>query len=228
MIKEAFRDLFHLVFPSVCMACQTFEPLKGIQFCLSCHRNLPYIALQEDAVAALIGKEAFPSSISDFHSLFYYTKEGFVADMIHRLKYQGQYRIGRHLGLLLGQHLDYSRHWTDYTVVPVPIHTKRYRKRGYNQAAVIGKSLASMINASFCEDYLIRSNFDTSQTTLDKSARETILHKSFKRNPHRASIGKILLVDDVVTTGSTVNACVKVLEEDFISDISVASIGISI
>jgi len=196
--------------------------------CLPCFETLPFIASMSDSRAALEGKDFFPDEVSSVQSLFYYSKDSHVADMIHRLKYKGQYRIGRYLGELLGQRMAKSSDWQEYTIVPVPIHPKRRRSRGYNQAEEIAQGLSATLAVPLIPDYLKRIKYERSQTGKDKHDRSSILRSSFIRNLRYEGLEKIILIDDVITTGSTINACTNELIRTSSPVIAVASLGISI
>ena len=226
--KSYAKGLFHLIFPNLCYACRNIEPVKGKHFCLPCQHSLPFIRSSEDALAALEGKESFPEKVNYFRSLFYYTKESKVAEMIHRIKYQGNYRIARYLGELLGERLEEEHTWGNYVLVPVPIHKKRRRERGFNQSEEIAKGIQKVLGIKIETDYLIRTKYEASQIKKDKQSRADTLRDSFMINQKSSEIKKkILLVDDVVTTGSTLAACIHALQVDS-DNIAIVSLGVGI
>lgn len=221
------KGLLHLIFPTLCAACRVNEPLQEEPFCLVCKNKLPYIQTSEDARAALEGKEFFPDSVSYFYSLFYYSKDNVIADMIHRIKYNGHFRLARKLGRLLGQNVS-EQSWEGFSIVPVPIHKKRRISRGFNQSEEIGKGLKSILSLPLVNNYLIRTSFESSQTSKGKFQRSSVLNSSFKINNQVAVSDRILLLDDVITTGSTIKACVQALEAGDMKEVAVLSLGVSI
>ena len=227
--KTYLKGLFHLVFPDLCYACKMNEPLRDTHFCLPCEHDLPYIRSYQDTKAALEGKESFPRDIGYYRSLFYYSKDGKVADMIHRIKYQGQYRIARYLGKQLALRIQADDKWEGYVMIPVPIHKKRRTERGFNQSEEIAKGIEHVIGATINTKILERSLYEHSQTGKGKLTRRQVLRSSFQIRKEAGPLPtKVLLVDDVVTTGSTIGACVSVLRNNGASTIAVVSIGISI
>ena len=229
MFKDYFNALFGLIFPSLCYACRIQEPLKNHNFCLSCLESLPFVDSAEDSFAALAGKDFFPDSVDNFWALFYYTKDSDVAEMIHRIKYDGQFRIARYLGKLLAEKYLTKVDLSDYVIIPVPVHPKRRRERGFNQAEEIAKGFISVVQIPIITDHLIRSKNESSQTAKDKDSRSSVLGDSFILNPKKSKAFKnILLIDDVITTGSTIGACVNQLSLKKPDQIIVASLGISI
>lgn len=227
-MKSVFlKGLLHLIFPSLCAACRVNEPFQEELFCLVCEKKLPFIYSPEDALAALEGKEFFPEAVSFFYSLFYYTKDNAVADMIHRIKYNGQFRLARKLGALLGEKIS-SQSWDGFTIIPVPVHKKRRISRGFNQSEEIGKGLKNVLSLPLVNNYLIRTSSETSQTSKDKFQRSAVLNSSFEINKKIAVSERILLIDDVITTGSTINACVRALKAGGLKEVAVLSLGVSI
>lgn len=225
-VQSILHPLFSLVYPPLCYSCRSIEPLNKYRLCLSCLHKLPFIANPNDAGAALSGKQSFPEEVAFFHSLFYYTKDSMVADMIHSIKYEGQYRMAWYLGELLGKELKKSKDWTGYSIVPVPIHKKRFFERGYNQSEEIAKGISKILELPIRKSILRRTTFESSQTGKGKHLRAEVLQSSFDRKSIDPSLLKVLLIDDVITTGSTINACFRKLKNT--TEVSVASIGISI
>lgn len=224
-----FDSVKSLVFPDLCIACRAKRPHGDQEFCKTCLTKLPFIRDLKDAYAALEGKEQFPEEIEQFVSLFYYTKESYVAEMIHYIKYDGLYKIARYLGGLL-----YERHLAnlfleDYVLVPVPLHPRKMKKRSYNQAEEIAKGVMIKSGLPISTDYLIRKSDTASQTKKGQEDRRKVLADAFDLRPSIAPPSdKIILIDDVVTTGSTISACINKLQLNAPKDIIVATLGVSI
>ena len=227
LLRTHLHNLFSLVYPPLCYSCRIVEPLQNHRFCLSCLHELPFIVSAQDSAAALAGKQYFPHEVRFFQSLFYYTKDSRVADMIHSVKYEGQYRMAWYLGELLGKELSKTNAWNGYSLLPVPIHRKRYLTRGYNQSEEMAKGIAKTLHLPILSKVFVRTSFESSQTGKGRLLRSEVLKSSFVLKDHNCP-DKILLIDDVVTTGSTINACVHALNEVRPKDIAVASVGISI
>ncbi len=133
--------------------------------------------------------------------------------MIHLLKYRGKCRVGRVLGDALGKAVsEDSALGTAEMVVPVPLHSSRERERGFNQSAIIARAIDAHLRIGVREDVLKRVRPTETQTTLDIAQREGNVSNAFQvRKASRVENRPILLVDDVVTTGSTANACTNAL-----------------
>jgi len=229
-MTRIMESLKGLVFPDLCVACRVRRPQIEEELCRSCFSHLPFLRLPEDAKAALAGKDQFPDEVSEFYSLFYYTKESYVAEMIHYIKYDGLYKIGRYLGKLLWERQLQSLDLQEFVLVPVPIHPKKRKKRGYNQAEEIAQGISKASGLPIFADLLVRKTDTASQTKKGQGDRTKILEYAFDLNsaPQSALPDKVILVDDVVTTGSTIAACTSKLLMIRPEKIVVASLGISI
>ncbi len=227
-MKRYIDTVLGLIFPNLCYACREYEPLNNQLFCLSCQERLPYVDSPKDAFAALEGKDFFPDEITDYSALFYFTKDSHVAEMIHRIKYEGQFRMAKHLGTLLAEKVFHDQDLSNYVIVPVPIHKKRKRERGYNQAEEIAKGFASVKNIPIINNHLIRTKHDKSQTAKDRKERSEALKHSFGLDKNEEHLSHIILIDDVITTGSTISACYAQLIKKSPTKVIVTSLGVSI
>ena len=229
-LKEYLGSLVGLVFPKLCLACRQDEPLQGKEFCLVCQNDLTYVDNCADAKSALIGKSIWPQGLTFFYSLFYFNKDGLVQDMIHQLKYKGQANVGPALGHLLGLNMP-EQDWSDYILVPVPLHPKRQHERGYNQATLIAQGVARALSIPVIPNLLIRTIYEVSQTTRSKAERSSVLNRSFVLNDKIAikfRSKSILLVDDVVTTGSTARACYEALVKGGMGNVAMVTLSVAV
>ena len=218
-----------LVFPDLCVACRVRQPKVAEELCSQCLDLLPFIPSIADATAALAGKKHFPDNVDEFASLFYYSKESYIAEMIHYIKYDGLYKIGTYLGEKLYERLLSTLCLDGYVIIPVPLHPKKVKIRGYNQAQKIALGISNLSGLPIIEDFLIRTKDASSQTQKSQTDRSKILEDAFDLNPSNTSAPKkIMLVDDVITTGSTISACTKAIMRRTPEKLIVASIGVSI
>jgi ComF family protein len=146
-------------------------------------------------------------------SVVYFHKEGIVQELIHNMKYRGKEEIGTLIGEWYAQDIKNIEALKNVTeIVPVPLHKKRLRERGYNQVAGFGKALADGLGKNYNEDILLRTQYTKTQTKKNLAARAEIVNDAFDVNPKGNDTGKhFLLVDDVITTGATLEACGKAL-----------------
>ena len=177
--------------------------------CADCLYNLPFtnFHLQPDNIVArqFWGK----INLEAAYALFYFTKGGKVQNLMHQFKYKGVKQIGNLLGNIAGGQLTKNEIFkTVDIIIPVPLHKKRMRERGYNQSACFADGLAQKLNAFAEVDNLVRIMATETQTHKSRFARFENMQEVFAvKNPERLVNKHILLVDDIVTTGSTLEAC---------------------
>lgn len=226
MDMRAVLDTF---FPKVCATCEIVLLKTEEVVCTECLYKLPVIPQAE---AEEMVKEHFYGRVEIAHaaSLLYYQKKSLTQHLIHRLKYRGDERVSGFLGEWLGNFIKEEK-WTENIdlVIPVPLHRNRLRKRGYNQVTNFAKSLAKLIEAKFSENILIKSFDSRTQVFKDRFARTELKGAYFTiKNPEKISGKRILLVDDIITTGSTMETCVKTLSEGNPSEISLATMALTV
>ena len=160
-------------------------------------------------------------------ALLEFQKEGATQKLLHRLKYRGQQRIGKYLGNWLGEELRLTQYKQTEVVVPVPLHKRKKRLRGYNQVASFAKALAKKLNAQYLDQVLIRTQYSRSSVFKSRKARSTVANP-FKIE--RAELIKnkvVLLVDDVTTTGMTLEHCGSLMWEGKLAELRLATMFIA-
>lgn len=225
--KTYLADFASLLFPELCVACRETLVTGEDLLCTDCRFNLPYtnFHLQTDNIVArqFWGKIKVEAAFA----LFYFTKGGKVQNLMHELKYNGQQQVGKLAGNMAGGQLIQNDIFktVDY-IIPVPLHKKRMRKRGYNQSACFAEGLAAKLNAAIELDNLVRVRATETQTHKSRFARFQNMQEVFTvKNRERLKDKHILLVDDVITTGSTLEACgTKLLEIEGLK-LSIATIA---
>lgn len=160
-------------------------------------------------------------------SFLFFNKGGHVQELIHQLKYRGKKEVGIHLGKLLGIELQSSLLFNGIDfIIPIPLHPKKIKKRGYNQSQVICKGIGQVLKIPVKEDKLKRLVNTSTQTKKTRQKRWENVKDAFGISDRESLKGKhILLVDDVLTTGATLEACASVLLKVEDIKISVATIA---
>ena len=153
-----------------------------------------------------------------------------VQRMMHALKYQGREDIARYLGDMLGEELRQVKRFGDADlVVPVPLHGRKLRSRGYNQASAFGQHLSKSMGIPFLEDALERTRPGTTQTRKSRVERNRDLKGSFCVSDTNSLINKhVLLVDDIITSGATLEVCARKILEIQGARVSLASIAFTL
>ena len=208
-------DFVALLFPQLCAACGNTLVANEDLICIDCRYNLPLtnFHLHDDNIVAsqFWGKIKLEAA----YSLYYFAKGGKVQNLMHHFKYRGVSRIGNILGAIAGDQLNKNEIFkTVDVIIPVPLHKSRLKERGYNQSACFAEGLATKLNIPVETDNLIRERATETQTHRSRFARFENMQQVFLvKDPQLLANKHVLLVDDVVTTGSTLEACgLKLLE----------------
>ena len=174
-------------------------------------------------------KFAVKKFISGYTSLYLFEKDKELQHIIHSLKYNQKFLFGKFLGESLGKAFrNLFDNWEIDLVIPVPLHHLKKVERGYNQSTFIAKGLKKSLSGNVKENVLTRKRFTQSQTKMNIIEREENVNGAFKViYPGKVEGKNILLVDDVITTGSTINECAKMLLDNGASKVYAASIAIA-
>jgi ComF family protein len=227
MLQKIWDGLTGLIFPDFCEVCGT--PLvRGERYiCLSCLYKMPRTQFWEIENNEI--EKLFWGKINIEHacSLFYFRKGSNYRPMIHRLKYKGKCNIGLRLGEELGVCLGNSLLYSDISmIVPVPLHPAKERLRGYNQSEYIAYGISNVTNLPLEKRNLIRTKYTQTQTRKNAAERWENVQSVFDvRDKSRLNGEHILLIDDVITTGSTVESCASTILNSSTCKVSIASIG---
>lgn len=229
-IHSYFKDFSHLLFPHNCEGCGT-DILQNKQLlCAECLHRLP-----ETNFAALVGnpiEKMFYGrlNIANATANYYFTKESLIQHLIHQLKYKGNKEVGDYLGRLIGYQLKNGIRFDDVdALVPLPLNAKREFKRGYNQAAAICNGIAEIINKPIIYDAVVRTTFTETQTQQDRVHRWQNMDGVFAINNEKKLEGKhILLVDDIITTGATLEACGQTILNIANTKLSIATVAYTV
>lgn len=222
-----FKDLTGLLFPELCNACGTQLFHGENQICTKCLYDLPYTDYHlhaENRVAKqLWGRLPLNAAMS----MLYFRKGTKVQTLLHNLKYNNKTDVGLALGKLLGTRLKNSPIYQDIDcIIPVPLHQKKKRKRGYNQCTYIANGISAIMNIPVSETNLVRTIATESQTKKARYTRyENMLEVFAFKNMAELNQKHILLVDDVLTTGATLEACANILLKNGVNKISIATIA---
>lgn len=223
-------ELYRLFYPHVCSLCGT-SLIKGEQFvCLYCYTQLPitttHLSPHDNKVTQIFwGKMPVEYGLA----FFYYQKHLGIQRLIHLLKYKNKPEIGIWLGRQYGIILkDYITLSNDFLLIPVPLHEKKLHLRGYNQAECFARGLSETLKIELRTDILRRKKYTETQTRKSKEERWSNVGEVF----YAAQIPSLqekhcIIVDDVITTGSTIEACAQALREQNNVLISVCVIGVA-
>ena len=162
-------------------------------------------------------------------ALLHFSKKGLVQELIHNLKYREQEDIGRVLGAWLGEELkNTAAYRTVDAVVPVPLHPSKQRRRGYNQVDKFAREIAAALDASYLPKALKREKASATQVFKNRLNRTIGLDSKFKAGEQSLDgFSHVLLVDDIITTGATIESCASILQQQVRLKLSVATMAIT-
>jgi len=225
---EILKDLFQFFFPELCVACGQLLTSKEKILCTSCFYHIPrtdFHKFTDNPVSQLFwGRIRIESATS----WFYYFKGSAYQSLIHKLKYNGRKDIGIEMGKAFASEILSSPFSKVDILIPVPLHPGKLSDRGYNQSEVIAAGIACIFNKIILTDVLIRSTFTETQTRKSRFERFKNMEGKFIVNDKLKILHKhVLLVDDVVTTGSTIESCAQVLLEVPGVRVSVATLAVA-
>ncbi len=213
MFKKLLTAATHLFYPHLCIGCGNDLLQHDSLLCLSCINELPHTSFENYANNPIermfIGRLPLVAATSGF----YFSKGELIQHLIHELKYKGNKEAGIYLGEIMGTRMLQSNRFNniDY-LIPLPLFAEKEYKRGFNQAEVVCRGLSSSMNIPVLEKNIVRIRFTETQTKKHRTERWDNVNESFKVTDATVLKDKhVLLVDDVITTGATLDACAQVL-----------------
>lgn len=209
MLRTYLSDFVSLIFPQLCAACDASLVAGEDIICTDCRYSLPLTNFHQQPDNIVAQQFWGKLNIEAAYALYYFNKGGKVQNLVHHLKYNGMHRIGNVLGEIAGKQLKQNLTFSavDY-VVPVPLHKKRIKERGYNQSAHFAEGIAKALGCQCEINNLVRKVATKTQTHKSRFARFENMKDVFDVVSPETLAGKhVLLVDDIVTTGSTLEAC---------------------
>jgi len=212
LLTNLVNDFTGLFYPQICASCSEALVRNEHLLCTTCRVELPrtnYHTDPENEVA-----QSFWGRVPIEHASahFYFQKGGRIQEILHKLKYKGQQDVGIELGKIIGRDIETSPFKQVDIIIPVPLHKSKKRKRGYNQSECIAIGLAEAMGKPLDTKTLQRMIANPTQTKKHRFDRWTNVEGIFAlTNPENIDHKHILLVDDVVTTGATLEACASTL-----------------
>lgn len=196
--------------------------------CLECFDNLPQTNFALHANNPLEKKFWGRITLVSAMSQFYFSKESIVQNMIHELKYKGNKKAGHYFGNLMGKSLLNSNRFHIDVIIPLPLFEKKEKTRGYNQSEILCNGISEIINKPIIKNNVVRKVFTETQTKKHRIERWKNVENIFLvTNPVDLDGKSILLVDDVITTGATIDACATEILKIKNVKLSVASLAMA-
>ncbi len=207
------QSLINLFFPKACAGCNSFLLSDENVICTSCRHEIPLTNHHKTKNNEAFSKFYGRIDLEFAAALFYFHKKGIVQEMIHKLKYKGHQEIGAVIGFWYAEELLFVEELKDADyIIPVPLHKKRLKERGYNQVTSFGEALSKSLNVPYNETILERNVYSKTQTKKTFLGRSDVTTSIFGVQFDESHHNKhFLLIDDVITTGSTLESCCREL-----------------
>ena len=201
--------VLHMLFPHLCRGCGSDIISRASMLCARCISQLPttefHFHANNPVEKIFWGRLPLIAATAQY----YFTKESLIQKLMHGLKYKGEKELGKQLGRLMGLDLQQTNRFNDVdALVPLPLFPARERKRGYNQATLLCEGMAEVLHLEVLQAVIARVQATESQTKKGRMERWMNIEGKFSlRQPERIHGRHLLLVDDVITTGATLEAC---------------------
>lgn len=227
IFRESIRDFLSLIYPKTCPGCSQSMVRGENGLCTICKHELSVTNYHLDQTNALSSKFYGRLPLENAFAYIFFHKGGVAQSILHELKYNGNVEIGKLMGQWYGHELS-KLHLSIDLIVPVPLHKIKLKKRGYNQSDYFAWGLSDALEVPWNKDILIRHIQSETQTNKTKEERWKNVKDNFVVKNDANIVDKhLLLVDDVITTGATIEACGNALLNSGISKLSVGSLAMA-
>lgn len=206
-------DFLSLIYPDVCQVCNRSLFRNERILCMKCHHHLPLARFDQDRNNPVAQVFWGRVPVKYVLTAFLYNKGNAVQILIHNFKYRGRIDTGMFLGEQLGQAFLRSGNTEEIDlIIPVPLHSKKKKKRGFNQSDILARGISKVLEIEVNNSRLLRRSHSSTQTRKSKYQRWENVENIFSlKDPETIRNKHILLVDDVITTGATIEACAQEL-----------------
>ncbi len=225
------RPLYEFIYPPTCAACDSHLSETETTICAPCWTSLRDVSPADELFLEMESRLTAGGNLAGLVSAFHFEKEGTLQALIHELKYNETTSVGIALGEKLGKNIRvFLGDAAIAGVIPVPLYRARRRERGYNQSEFIAKGIRRSTGLSVFPALLKRAKNTSTQTKLNLDERQVNVSKAFELNKRFVRIvagSSFLIVDDVITTGATIQECAHVLKEHGAANVYAASVALA-
>ena len=224
---KVFFDLFNLFFPRKCNHCGNNLDKTEIEVCKKCLFEIPKTHFLTDIENPVYKTFWGRVNIEFASSVFYFTKKSILQNLLHHIKYYNKKELAYELGKYLGSEIISTKSFKDCDVIiPVPLHPAKREKRGYNQSEWIAMGMSEKMNIPISTNILKRHINSKTQTKKNRTERWENVRSAFNVDLSNKTTKKhILLVDDIITTGATIEACASQLIDHLNIKVSIVSLA---
>lgn len=230
MVKEWRDALVHLFYPSLCFGCNN-DILQSEQFlCLDCHASLGHTQFEIIRKNPVEKRYWGRVDLSFASSTFFYLHKTPIQEIIHHIKYRNAAELGRYMGEIQGiRAMTLLKDFETELLIPMPLHPKKEYRRGYNQATLLCEGIKKTTGIHYNEKVLVRNEDTKTQTKKSRIERWNNVSSVFEIADHQSIENKhVVLVDDVITTGASTEACATVLLQHGAKTVGLCSLAFTL
>ncbi len=212
-LKRGYNDVLNILYPRLCLSCSNVLYDTETEICHRCLSQLHLTGFDIKQNNPVYERLSAIVNIEKATALFVFDKSGIVQELIHQLKYNNHQEIGVFFAKTALDYLTENNFFDDIDyIVPVPLHPKKQRQRGYNQMTEFGRNLGNFFSIPYTEKILLRKIYTESQTKKNALQRRENVSKAFKiAEPEKYTGKHFVIIDDVITTGATIEACAETI-----------------
>jgi competence protein ComFC len=213
LIRTFTAPLLDVLFPPACLSCKTLLSAQEKYVCSSCWATLERITSDHPLYGETRNKLLAEGAVSELYSCYLFHTEGVFQQLAHAMKYEGFVSIGLLFGREIGAALNEKQERAD-ALIPIPLHKRKIRERGYNQAELIARGISDVTAIPVRTDLVRRTRYTQTQTKLHRDERKKNMEKAFEVPSELRAFAqdkRCILVDDVITTGATIHSCASEL-----------------
>lgn len=228
---ELKDSILHLIYPNLCVCCQNELSKFEREICHLCQHNFHFTGFENYTEPSTLDKLFWGRiKIEQTFALLYFEKGNSTQEVLHQIKYKGKQELAVQMGEFIGKKLISNKKKIDGidALIPVPLHLKKFFSRGYNQSELLANGVSNVTKIKVVTDFLTRKKHAESQTKKGRFMRWDNIEDAFfvEKNIHQ--LKHIAIIDDVVTTGSTLESCIKmILEKNPEIKISIFSVAVT-
>ncbi|MBX2992246.1 MAG: ComF family protein [Bacteroidetes bacterium] len=230
-LSTTLRAFYEFIYPPACLGCEEYLGETVDRICAACFQSIKPITQDDPLFTEMRERLVSGGYVDGLISAFHFEKDGMLQSLIHQLKYEEMTRAGFELGKKIGERVTAScGDISSAGLVPVPLHPSKRRERGYNQSVYVAMGIRSVAESVVYRNLLQRKRNTRTQTTLNIEERRNNVRSAFGVNSRYAAMiagSSFLLVDDVITTGATIQECARVLKEHGAKSVFATSVALA-